>query len=155
MSEKNTSKEYDLERFVQAQESRYGGYETALLEIRRGRKQSHWIWYIFPQLKGLGHSSVSQRYGIDGMAEAKAYIAHPLLRAHLIEISEALLSLPESDPFKVMGPPDDLKLQSCMTLFGEAAPEIEVFRKVLDKYYGGQKDKKTLRLLGLSASGSL
>ena len=105
------------------------------------------IEYIFPQLKGLGFSSMAEFYGIDGLAEAKAYIADELLRGRLVEISEALLSLPSSDAREVMGYPDDLKLKSCMTLFMEAAPEIDVFGKVLEKFFGGEKDSKTMEMV--------
>ena len=134
----------NLERFVKAQA---GVYETALEEMRRGRKESHWIWYIFPQLKGLGLSETAQYYGIDGMAEAKAYLNHETLRKRLIEISEALLALPTDDALAVMGSPDNLKLCSSMTLFAMADKRGEVFHKVLDKFYGGQMDKRTLELL--------
>jgi uncharacterized protein (DUF1810 family) len=133
-----------LKRFLDAQE---WDYETALKEIRSGHKQSHWIWYIFPQLKELGRSGTAKRYGIEDLAEAKAYLAEPTLRARLIEISEALLSLPENDPRKVMGYPDDLKLCSSMTLFAAADPECPVFQQVLDKFYGGKPDPLTLELL--------
>lgn len=135
---------YELDRFLKAQER---DYETALSEIRSGRKRSHWIWYIFPQVKGLGFSSTSEFYGIDGLDEAKAYLENAVLQEHLVEISKALLSLGSSDAGEVMGYPDDLKLRSSMTLFSEAAPEQEVFRKVLDKFYGGEKDRKTLEIL--------
>ena len=137
-------KEYDLSRFHQAQER---DYETALSEIRNGRKRSHWIWYIFPQLKGLGFSSMADYYGIDGMGEAKAYLRDDLLCRRLVEISEALLALETSDPGAVMGYPDDLKLRSCMTLFALADPDEPVFQKVLEKYYAGRKDPQTVRLL--------
>lgn len=140
---------YDLSRFLKAQE-RY--YDTALLEIRSGRKRSHWIWYIFPQVKGLGFSSTSEFYGIDGLAEAKAYMENETLRRRLIEISEALLSLELSDAGVVMGYPDDLKLRSSMTLFGEAAPEEKVFLKVLDKFFGGKKDERTLEILKMKGA---
>lgn len=136
---------YDLNRFLKAQEQ---SYETALSEIRSGQKQSHWIWYIFPQVKGLGFSYTSEFYGIDGLDEAKAYMGNGLLRKRLVETSEALLSLESSDAGYVMGYPDDLKLRSSMTLFAEASPETEVFQKVLDKFFGGKKDQKTLGLLG-------
>ena len=135
---------YDLSRFLKAQE---WDYDTALSEIRSGRKRSHWIWYILPQVKGLGFSSTSEFYGIDGLAEAKAYMENETLRRRLIEISEALLSLESSDARDVMGYPDDLKLRSSMTLFGEAAPEEKVFLKVLDKFFGGKKDERTLKIL--------
>lgn len=136
---------YDLNRFLKAQEQ---SYETALSEIRSGQKRSHWIWYIFPQVKGLGFSYTSEFYGIDGLDEAKAYMGNGLLRKRLVETSEALLSLESSDAGYVMGYPDDLKLRSSMTLFAEASPETEVFQKVLDKFFGGKKDQKTLGLLG-------
>ena len=135
---------YDLNRFLKAQE---GSYSQALREIKNGRKCSHWIWYIFPQVKGLGFSSTSQYYGLDGLGEAQAYIANSTLRSRLLEISEALLTLESSDPTAVMGYPDDLKLRSSMTLFAEAAPEYPVFQQVLDKFYGGKKDSGTLALL--------
>lgn len=135
---------YDLNRFLKAQER---DYDTALSEIRSGRKRSHWIWYIFPQVKGLGFSSTSEFYGIDGLAEAKAYMENGTLRRRLIEISEALLALESSDAGDVMGYPDDLKLKSSMTLFGEAAPEEKIFLKVLDKFFGGKKDERTLEIL--------
>ena len=133
-----------LKRFLDAQER---DYEQALKEIRSGRKRSHWIWYIFPQLEALGYSSTAKYYGIRDLDEAKAYLAEPTLRARLLEISEALLSLPENDPSIVMGYPDDLKLRSSMTLFAVADPDCPVFQQVLDKYYGGKPDPRTLELL--------
>ena len=136
--------DFNLDRFKKAQSR---DYATALSEIKNGRKESHWMWYIFPQLKGLGFSSMADFYGIDGLAEAKAYMADELLRGRLVEISEALLRLPSSDAREVMGYPDDLKLKSCMTLFMEAAPEIDVFGKVLEKFFGGEKDLKTLEMV--------
>ena len=135
---------FNLERFKKAQEK---DYSRALEEIRNGYKESHWMWYIFPQLKELGYSEISEFYGIDGRTEAKAYIEDEILRARLVEISEALLRLKSSNATEVMGYPDDLKLKSCMTLFSEAAPEIESFTKVLEKFFGGEKDKKTLEIL--------
>ena len=136
--------DFNLDRFKKAQSR---DYATALTEIKNGRKESHWMWYIFPQLKGLGFSSMAEFYGIDGLAEAKAYIADELLRGRLVEISEALLRVASSDTREVMGYPDDLKLKSCMTLFMEAAPEIDVFGKVLEKFFGGEKDLKTVEML--------
>ena len=134
----------NLDRFLKAQAS---SYDAALREICAGQKRSHWIWYIFPQIQGLGFSSTAQYYAIADLDEAKAYLQEPTLRARLIEISEALLALESSDPTRVMGYPDDLKLRSCMTLFAEAEPECQVFQKVLDKYYGGRKDLRTLEIL--------
>lgn len=134
----------NLDRFLKAQAS---SYDAALREICAGQKRSHWIWYIFPQIQGLGFSSTAQYYAIADLDEAKAYLQEPTLRARLIEISEALLALESSDPTRVMGYPDDLKLRSSMTLFAEAEPECQVFQKVLDKYYGGRKDLRTLEIL--------
>lgn len=135
---------YDLNRFLTAQER---DYAQALAEIRAGRKRSHWIWYIFPQLRGLGYSYNADYYGIVDAEEARQYLAHPVLGARLREITTALLELPESDPLLVMGRPDDLKLCSSMTLFEYAAEQDSVFGKVLDKYYGGSRDAATLRML--------
>jgi uncharacterized protein (DUF1810 family) len=138
---------YDLSRFLEAQNN---SYDTALREIRAGRKRSHWMWYIFPQIQGLGYSAMAQHYAIRDLGEAREYLQHPLLGPRLIEISEALLALDESDPRRVMGSPDDLKLRSCMTLFQCAAPDQPVFGKVLDKFYGGRPDGRTLEILSLS-----
>ena len=135
-----------IKRFLDAQRD---VYPQALREIRSGRKQSHWIWYIFPQIRGLGYSDMAQYYGIRDLDEAKEYLAEPTLRANLIEISEALLDLPENDPRNVMGYPDDMKLRSSMTLFAVAAPDIPVFRQVLDKFFQGIPDEKTIKLLNL------
>ena len=134
-----------LKRFLDAQEY---DYNTALAEIRAGRKGSHWIWYIFPQIAGLGSSGTATYYAIKDMGEAREYLAHPVLRQRLLEISEALLELDGGDPLAAMGSPDDLKLRSSMTLFAFAEPECEVFQKVLDKYYGGKMDKRTVSILG-------
>lgn len=137
-------------RFLQAQEGRQEGtYSRALAEIRRGRKESHWIWYIFPQLKGLGRSSMSEFYGISGMEEAGAYLKDPVLEARMIEICNALLALEAKDIVQVMGRPDDKKLKSSMTLFEAAAEKPEVFQRVLDKYYQGKRDGRTLRMQGI------
>ena len=134
---------YDLSRFHKAQK---GSYETALAEIRAGRKRSHWIWYIFPQIQGLGYSSTAQYYAIEDLGEAKAYLADPVLRERLLEISNALLALDSCDPTDVMGYPDDLKLRSSMTLFSLADPECTVFRDVLEKFYDGREDSRTIAL---------
>ena len=132
---------YDLQRFISAQDR---DYETALAEICSGHKSSHWIWYIFPQITGLGHSSTSKYYAIENLDEAKAYMDEPILRERLIRISEALLSLDNNDAEDVMGWPDDMKLRSSMTLFSIAAPGESVFQKVLDKFWVGELDQKTL-----------
>ena len=133
-----------LQRFEDAHRQ---DYETALAEIRRGRKTSHWMWYIFPQLKGLGYSPTAQYYGIENLAEAEAFLAHPVLGPRLREISAALLELESSDALAVMGSPDHFKLRSCMTLFLAADPTAEVFQRVLDKFYNGRPDGRTLGLL--------
>lgn len=137
---------FDLERFKIMQRR---DFERALAEVRSGEKEAHWMWYIFPQLKGLGHSSTSWKYGIDGMEEAQAYMQDAYLRDHLITISEAVLQVEGRTAFDIFGHPDVRKLQSCMTLFAHAAPEYPVFRQVLQKYYEGREDIGTLIRLGL------
>ncbi len=137
--------DYDVSRFTEAH---IASYQNALSEIRNGRKTGHWIWYIFPQLKGLGFSSMSEYYGIRDLEEAKAYLADPMLRAHLVEICEALLSLETNDAAEVMGCPDNIKLRSSMTLFDAAAESEDIFCQVLEKYYGGNRDGRTLKMLG-------
>ena len=137
---------YDLNRFISAQR---GSYDEALREIRNGRKNGHWMWYIFPQLSGLGMSATSLYYGVRGIGEARAYMADPILGQRLIEISEALLDIETNDPRQVFWYPDDMKLRSCMTLFSVAAPDCPVFGQVLDKYFGGVPDGRTLSMLGV------
>ena len=134
----------DLSRFLKAQET---DYKRALSEIRSGHKRSHWIWYIFPQIAGLGFSSTAQYYAIKDRQEAEEYLKNDLLRDRLVEISAALLQLESNDAGEVMGYPDDLKLRSSMTLFHEVAPETEVFQKVLDKFFEGKPDQRTIKLL--------
>lgn len=134
---------YDLSRFIKAQER---DYSIALAEIKAGRKTSHWIWYIFPQLKELGFSSTAKYYGIVDLGEAQSYLADDLLRSRLLEISQALLELPNTDIESVMGYPDNLKLCSSMTLFHMAEPTCDVFQQVIDKYFDGKPDEKTIAL---------
>lgn len=136
--------EDNLERFVKAQQSYY---QTALQEIKKGRKESHWMWFIFPQIKGLGYSETAKFYGIRDIREAKLYLEHPQLRKNLLEISGELLKLESNDAGQVMGWPDHLKLRSSMTLFAEAEPDCEVFQRVLDKFFHGEKDQKTMEIL--------
>uniref|UniRef100_UPI00402A3CC0 DUF1810 domain-containing protein n=1 Tax=Prevotella sp. TaxID=59823 RepID=UPI00402A3CC0 len=136
---------YDLLRFLTAQDS-YSQYKTALEEIRNGRKRSHWMWFVFPQLKGLGHSYNADYYGIAGADEARAYRQHPVLRERLREITEALLLLDGLSAKQIFGDVDAMKLRSSMTLFWEATRE-GLFRKVLDKYYEGKMCDKTLGML--------
>lgn len=138
-----------LERFTTAQAPSYG---AALAEVRAGRKRSHWMWYMFPQLRGLGRSEMAHRYGIVGLAEAEAYLAHPVLGARLREITQALLDQPSRDPRHVFGSPDDMKLRSSMTLFERAgaADRDTVFTKVLEEFYDGERDAATLSLLNMA-----
>lgn len=136
--------EAGLERFLTAQRD---SYETALQEIKAGRKQSHWMWFIFPQIKGLGRSEIACYYGIKDMEEAKAFMKEPTLRKNLIEISRALLEVNSDHAAEVMGWPDDMKLKSSMTLFALAEPECDVFQKVLDKFFQGEMDQRTIDLL--------
>lgn len=135
---------YNLQRFIKEQQR---DYTTAYVEVSQGKKRSHWMWYIFPQIVGLGMTATSHKYSIKSIDEAKAYIAHPYLGKNLINISKVLLSLDENDPYIIFGSPDYLKLCSSMTLFAEAAPEEEVFQKVIEKYYNGKKDERTLTIL--------
>ena len=128
-----------VERFVKAQEESYG---PALTEIKNGRKRSHWMWYIFPQLKGLGRSETARYYGIANRQEAKAYLVHPLLGLRLLEISGELLKLESRDATAIFGRPDDVKLKSSMTLFYLVDGNL-IFKKVLDKFFGGQLDQVT------------
>ncbi len=136
--------EYDLKRFIAPNTN---DYDTALSEIREGSKKSHWIWYIFPQLKGLGKSYNSEYYGLANIDEARKYLNHPLLGKHLTEITEALLELKGNDPVKVMGRIDALKLKSSMTLFAEVSEKGSVFHQVLDKYFNGERDELTLSMI--------
>ncbi|WP_302327901.1 DUF1810 domain-containing protein [Enterocloster lavalensis] len=138
-----------LERFVQAQAD---SYARALREIKSGRKTSHWMWYIFPQLSGLGHSQTARYYAIRDRAEAEAYLAHPVLGKRLLEISSELLKLESSDATAVMGWPDDLKLKSSMTLFSLVSRE-PVFRQVLEKYFRGEEDVYTVQAISRQADG--
>lgn len=138
-----TQDSHNLDRFVEAQEY---SYPIALCELRDGRKRSHWMWYIFPQLKHLGHSYNSQFYGISGIDEATAYLQHPVLGPRLREVSDAILNLPTSDPREVFGGIDALKLRSSMTLFDRASPD-DIFSRVLDKYFSSRRDPRTLKIL--------
>ena len=134
----------DLSRFLKAQEY---DYEQALKEIRSGRKRSHWMWYIFPQIQGLGVTRTSEFYAIRDLDEAKAYLADPVLGPRLKEISSALLELDGLSASEIFGYPDDLKLRSCMTLFCLADLNCDIFQKVLEKYYDGRADDRTVRIL--------
>ena len=138
---------YNLERFLEAQNSVWGSYADALKEIKEGHKRSHWIWYIFPQIKGLGHSSNSEFFGISNKDEAKAYLNHPVLGLRLRDITKALLGCNNSSAFNILGFPDVLKVQSCMTLFDLVSPN-DIFNAVLGKYYEGKRCEKTIKRLG-------
>jgi uncharacterized protein (DUF1810 family) len=137
---------YDLGRFVQAQR---GAYERALSEITSGRKRTHWMWYIFPQVDGLGSSSTAKRYAIRSLDEARAYLDHPVLGPRLRQCAEAALRVEGRAAREVFGSPDDLKLRSCATLFACVSPTGSVFDRLLDRYYGGERDPRTLQLLGI------
>ena len=122
-------------------------YQTALKEIRNGRKESHWMWFIFPQIKGLGRSYTSQYYAIESLDEAKAFLNHPYLGKNLLEITNVLLLLDLNNATEIFGKPDDIKLKSCMTLFAIASEEQSVFEKVLSKFFGNKYDNLTIKLL--------
>ena len=141
---------YDLERFVAAQDAG-GTYDRAVAELRRGRKQSHWMWFIFPQLAGLGQSPTSRRFAISSLAEARAYLEHPVLGPRLAECTRVLEAEPGHDADQIFGGLDAQKLRSSMTLFARAASAEASFGSVLSKYFGGEPDPATDRLLGLPA----
>lgn len=134
---------YNLNRFIEAQNR---DYDIALAEIRAGKKASHWMWYIFPQLKGLGRSSTSEYYGLSGIKEAQAYLSDPILKARLIEITDAVIAHKDKSAEEIFGGIDAKKLRSCMTLFSIAAPDIPVFEAVLEQFFHGVPDRNTLRL---------
>jgi uncharacterized protein (DUF1810 family) len=133
-----------LQRFVLAQQR---DYAQALAEMRAGRKTSHWIWYVLPQLRGLGHSPMSLHYGLAGRDEARAYAEHPLLGPRLVECVQAMLGHAGRSAEQILGPVDALKFRSCLTLFAEVAPQRPCFDQALQRFYGGERDARTLRLL--------
>ena len=136
---------YDLNRFVEAQEV---NYSDALSELRAGHKRSHWMWYVFPQIAGLGHSAMSARYSIRSEDEARAYLAHPVLGPRLVECAEAILGVGNRSALDILGSPDDLKLKSSATLFAHISLEGSVFHRILDTFYSSETDLRTLQLLG-------
>ena len=136
----------DISRFVEAHRH---SYQIALTEIRNGKKISHWMWYIFPQVKGLGHSSTSEYYSIHSLDEAAAFLHDPYLGGNLLEICHALIELKTNNAEEVFGRPDDVKLRSSMTLFSLVPDADPVFQNVLDKYYSGKRDRRTLKILGV------
>ena len=145
-----TTDPYDLGRFVDAQERTY---DRALAEVRAGRKRTHWMWYVFPQLDGLGSSETARRYAIRSRAEAEAYLKHPVLGPRLLACAEAALAVPDRSATEVFGSPDDLKLRSCATLFACVTAAGSAFDRLLAKYYNGVPDDRTLRLLGVDPTG--
>ena len=145
----NNDDPHNLERFLSAQVE---DYEVALHELRRGAKESHWIWYIFPQVAGLGSSIMADRYSIKSKDEAIAYIQHQILGTRLTACADALLHVEGKSIEDIMGFPDNLKLKSSMTLFASISPSDNVFQEVLDRYYGGAMDEKTLAFLTMSES---
>ncbi|HEY9218460.1 MAG TPA: DUF1810 domain-containing protein [Phenylobacterium sp.] len=139
----------DLERFVEAQA---GAYDHAIAELRAGEKRSHWMWFVFPQIQGLGRSPMAQRYAIASLDEAQAYLAHPLLGARLRECVEAILAHRDLSAHAIFGMPDDDKLRSSLTLFAAAAPQEPLFGDALDAFFGGELDPLTLARLPPAAS---
>jgi uncharacterized protein (DUF1810 family) len=142
---RTNSDPHDLDRFVTAQEHTYA---TALSALRSGCKRSHWMWYVFPQVHGLGSSPTSAQYAIRNLAEAAAYLGHPVLGPRLVECAEALLAIEGRAAHEIFGSPDDLKLRSSATLFALVSPAGSVFEQLLDRYFAGGRDDRTLRLLG-------
>jgi uncharacterized protein (DUF1810 family) len=135
---------FDLQRFVDAQAA---VYERVRAELKNGRKQSHWMWFIFPQIAGLGHSAMAQRYAISSLDDAKAYLANPVLGPRLRECTSLVLQVVGKSALQILGSPDDMKFRSCMTLFARAAPEEALFRTALEKYFDGVEDSQTLTRL--------
>lgn len=133
-----------LERFVEAQAP---VYHTVIAELSMGHKETHWMWFVFPQLKELGKSAMAKRYGITSADEARAYLAHPLLGNRLVECTKLLLAQRNANAFEIFGSPDELKLRSCMTLFAVVAPEQPVFKQALDVFFKGKPDEVTVKLL--------
>jgi uncharacterized protein (DUF1810 family) len=142
---------YDLARFVAAQEPCFA---RVCAELDAGRKSSHWMWFIFPQLEGLGASATARRYAISGLPEARAFLEHPLLGPRLRECTQRLLALQGRSAAEIFGYPDELKLRSCLTLFGHASPGDRLFGEALERYFGGEPDPLTVRLLTSSACGT-
>lgn len=142
----STDDPYLLSRFVLAQQE---DFAQALSEIRSGKKRTHWMWYVFPQFDGLAFSSTSKHYAIKSVEEAKAYLNHPVLGPRLLQCAEAVVRIEDRSATEIFGSPDDLKLKSCATLFACVMPPGSVFERLLAKYYRGERDQKTLRLLGI------
>ena len=139
----------DLQIFVQAQEDIY---EQALAELKNGSKESHWMWFVFPQIAGLGNSEMARKYAIPNLADAKAYLSHDLLGSRLRECTEAVLAVEGRTAHEILGSPDDVKLKSCMTLFEVADGPGSVFSSILEKYFEGQRDERSLMILNAQLS---
>ena len=143
---------FNLHRFVEAQDP---VYERVLAELRRGRKTSHWMWFVFPQISGLGVSGMSRRFSISSLAEARAYFRHPILGPRLVECAQLVIAVQGKTVYDILGSPDDLKFRSCMTLFSRAAEDPGVFGQALNKYFSGEPDALTLeRILELGDQGT-
>ena len=142
---------FDLQRFVEAQDR---VLPEVMRELQAGRKQSHWMWFVFPQLRALGRSPTALRYGIPSLNEARAFLAHDVLGPRLVACTKAVLDVQGRTAHEIFGSPDDLKLRSCMTLFAAAAPDEPAFAEVLRRYYGGESDAATMALLAGEAGGS-
>jgi uncharacterized protein (DUF1810 family) len=140
----NAEDPYDLQRFVDAQDR---VYDIVRAELRQGRKRSHWMWFIFPQIAGLGHSAMSMRYAISSLAEAEAYLKHPVLGPRLRECTRLVMLVEGRSAREILGSPDDMKFHSCLTLFANAAPEDSLFRDALEKYFDGAEDSLTAQKL--------
>ena len=140
---------YNLNRFISAQE---GIFEDVITELRNGRKQTHWMWFIFPQIDGLGFSSTTKYYAIKSLEEARQYLNHPVLGARLLQCAGLVLAVEGKSALEIFGSPDDMKLKSSMTLFAQAAGPGSVFARVLEKYFHGQQDERTITLLGTHPS---
>jgi uncharacterized protein (DUF1810 family) len=141
---RSTNDPFELSRFLEAQKP---DYDQALSEIKAGRKRTHWMWYIFPQIDGLAFSSTSKLYAIKSIDEARAYLNHPVLGSRLLECAQAVVDIEARSIAEIFGSPDDLKLKSCITLFASVLPSGSVFDRILEKYYRGKRDDKTLQLL--------
>jgi uncharacterized protein (DUF1810 family) len=135
---------YDLQRFVDAQNT---VYDRVRAELKSGRKKTHWMWFIFPQIAGLGHSAMAQRYAISSLREAEAYLDHAILGPRLRECTRLVIGVEGRSAREILGPPDDMKFRSCLTLFAHAAPDEQIFRDALDKYFNGDFDRSTIERL--------
>lgn len=134
----------NLKRFIEAQEN---NYQDAVMEVRSGKKKTHWMWYIFPQISGLGSSEISKFYAIKDLQEAQLFLQHPILGQRLIDISKVLSEIKDKSAHEIFGSPDDLKLKSCMTLFSSLKNAHPIFQRIIDQFFDGNKDDKTLQII--------